>query len=317
MGLVATPIGSCDDSLTDLVSRRSESRAGLRGDLRSFVRTKGFAITGLVAVVLVASLAKADARTDYIVRLLKTSSSFRVRAQAALSLGRVGNSNAAVVRDLSQALRDNHPAVRSAAAVSLGEIRNTSAIPALRAASLDSDRTVRQAAEDALARLERVAPIPTTTTATTQAPSGSGRYYVGVGNPGSSVSDVDRETLRNARQFLADQISHMEGIVLAPEGETNTKAATQIRQRHLIGYYIDSSVVRLDAQADGTHATVSLIVGTYPGRDMRAILQGKATVPGATGPSARRMALEGAFHGALRRLPQALQAGEAQAREGG
>ncbi|MEM9193221.1 MAG: hypothetical protein AAGF12_28865, partial [Myxococcota bacterium] len=58
---------------------------------------------------------------------------------------------------------------------------------------------------------------------------------------------------------------------------------------------------------------VSVIVNTYPGRDMRAILQGAATVQGGgSGPQARRQAIEGALSGALRRLPQALQAADAR-----
>jgi hypothetical protein len=60
---------------------------------------------------------------------------------------------------------------------------------------------------------------------------------------------------------------------------------------------------------------VSVIVNTYPGRDMRVILQGAATVQGASGASAERQAIEGALTGALRRLPQAFAAGDA--RDGG
>jgi len=74
------------------------------------------------------------------------------------------------------------------------------------------------------------------------------------------------------------------------------------------GYYLDASVVSVGPQGGGTRAVVSVILNTYPGRDMRAILQGAATVPGASGPSAERQAIEGALRGALRRLPQAMAA---------
>ena len=65
-------------------------------------------------------------------------------------------------------------------------------------------------------------------------------------------------------------------------------------------------MVSADATANGTRVAVSVIVGTYPGRDMRAILNGAATVPGSGGPEADRAAVEGAIRGALRNLPQAL-----------
>jgi hypothetical protein len=61
-------------------------------------------------------------------------------------------------------------------------------------------------------------------------------------------------------------------------------------------------------------AQVSVIVGTYPGRDMRAMLSGAATVSGGgSGDSTRLEAVQAAYSGALRRLPQAMQAGLARA----
>ncbi len=76
----------------------------------------------------------------------------------------------------------------------------------------------------------------------------------------------------------------------------------------MTGYYLDSSVVSIEQTPAGTRVVVSVIVGTYPGRDMRAILQGAATVPGSSGPGAIRAAIEGALRGAIRRLSQAMEA---------
>ncbi|RLB48694.1 MAG: hypothetical protein DRH23_08160, partial [Deltaproteobacteria bacterium] len=51
----------------------------------------------LVAITLLfASTAQADARQDYLLRLLRNSSAFRVRAQAALSLGQLESSRKSV-----------------------------------------------------------------------------------------------------------------------------------------------------------------------------------------------------------------------------
>ena len=51
---------------------------------------------------------------------------------------------------------------------------------------------------------------------------------------------------------------------------------------------------------------VAVIIATYPGRDMRAILRGAATAIGS-GSSTKRQALEGALSGAMRQLPAALE----------
>src|SRR5689334_15704301 len=75
----------------------------------------------LFALLLSPHGALADARSDYLVRLLAGSTQFRVRAQAAISLGSVEPA-ASVVSALSKALSDEHPAVRAAAANSLGRL---------------------------------------------------------------------------------------------------------------------------------------------------------------------------------------------------
>jgi len=95
---------------------------------------------------------------------------------------------------------------------------------------------------------------------------------------------------------------------LAPEGESRRSAARVIRRRHLAGYFVDSAITQVQQSPRGLRVTVSVIVGTYPGRDMRAMLSGAATVQGGAGASARRIAIEAALRSALRRLPQALAA---------
>jgi len=272
----------------------------------------------LVAALLTLSspvVVEADARSDYLVRLLRTSNAFRVRAQAALSLGRVEN-DPAVVRALSQSLGDDHPAVRAASAASLEQIRDPSALAALRNARRDSDSSVRTAVGRAIRTLERVASSrPRSTTVPDSGdPQGPARYYVGVGMPGTQEG-ISRQTLSSARDFIKSRVRSLDGVVVAPENESTGAARRVLRSRRLTGYYLDSSIVRIENRNGGTRAVVSVIVNTYPGRDMRVILQGAATVQGASGASAQRQAIEGALTGALRRLPQAFAAGDA--RDGG
>ena len=252
-------------------------------------------------------VAQAQQRADYLIRLLGTSDAFRVRAQAAISLGRV-ESNGRIVQALSRALDDDHPAVRTAAASSLERLADPTALAALRAHRSDRDRAARRAIRQAISALERIA-----RTQPRQAePSGGGsanvRFYVGVGVPATKQARVSRTVLRQAREFLAQQVQQMPGVEVAPTRESNSAARRVIQRRRLTGYYLDTSVVSLERNAAGTRAVVSVIVGTYPGRDMRAILQGAATVPGSGGPEAERAAIEGALQGAIRRLRQAMEA---------
>jgi HEAT repeat protein len=84
------------------------------------------------------AVAAADARTDFLIRMLATSAQFRVRTQAALALG--GQAPAgSITQALAKALGDEHPAVRAASASSLGRLKDASAAPSLRAAQNDKD----------------------------------------------------------------------------------------------------------------------------------------------------------------------------------
>ena len=108
------------------------------------------------AILAVAASASADARGEYLIRLLQGSSQFRVRAQAAISLGSVGSSPE-VLTALTVGLTDEHPAVRAAAANSLGKLADPKALPALRKAASDPEMPVRSAATTAIAAVESAA----------------------------------------------------------------------------------------------------------------------------------------------------------------
>lgn len=259
--------------------------------------------------------ARADARTDYLVRILQTGEEFRVRAQAAIALGGMSPSDQ-IVQALVRGLGDADPSVRAACAASLERVGDGSALAALRTASTDRETTVRIAANRATRAIEtrtRSASTTTSTTtttatvtaSTTTTPSASDRYYVGVNALAAQAQGLDAGVLRSGRQLLVREASGVGGVVIAPENETSAAANTAIRSRRLVGFFLEASVVEFESSATGTRVKVSVIVGTYPGRDMRAILQGSATVPGAQGADAQRMALEGAIRGALRQLGSA------------
>jgi len=268
-------------------------------------------MTALVLSVAFGQTAEAQGRTGYLIRLLSTSDAFRVRAQAAISLGRV-EANDQIVRALTRALDDDHPAVRTAAAASLERLSDPSALADLRSHRRDRDSSARRAIRRAISALERIARSRPRTDGGGDDDGGgdaNARFYVGVGVPAAkNGARVDRATLQAARQFLAQQVDQLPDVEVAPARESNSQARQKLRGGRMTGYYLDSSVVSVEQTSAGTRVVVSVIVGTYPGRDMRAILQGAATVPGASGPGATRTALEGALRGAIRRLNQAMEA---------
>ena len=274
---------------------------------------RGLALLGFsLSLVFGASgaVAHADARTDYLVRLLQTSEAFRVRAQAAISLGRMEASPESV-QALAAALGDDDASVRAASAASLERLGDPSVLDALRERRNDRDGTARSAIRSAIAALERAPRRPSGSAGhggDTPEPAVEARYYVGIGDPASNDGAVDADGLREARGYLEQALRGIDGVRIAPAGEANVAAQRVVRREHLTCFFLDCSVVSLGPENGGTRAVVSVILATYPGRDMRAMLRGAATVPGATGASAERMAIQGAIRGALRRLPQAMEA---------
>lgn len=242
---------------------------------------------------------------------------FPVRAQAAISLGSV-QSEASVIRALSDALADAHPAVRAAAARSLERQGDPSALPALRTVTRDREAAVQRAVESAIRALERVARTEPQTEALPSGthPSGSGsdRFYVAVGRPGTTVTGISGGTLDSAQQLIRTSIGGMSGVRLAPPSEPSGDAQRILRSDSLVGYYLDSSIASVEERpGGGLRASVSVVVQSYPDRNIRSMLNGAATVMGASGETARRQAIEGALRAALRNLPQAMEASAASA----
>jgi hypothetical protein len=269
-----------------------------------------------VTVLVLATTAYADARTDFLVNALRTSPMFRVRAQAAMSLGSV-RAEPQVIAALTSALEDEHPAVRAAAAAALERQGDPSVLPALRRSADDREAAVRTAVTRAIAALERVqsnarATTPSTSpgTETADASSGRARYYVAVGRPGTNIRTVSPATLDGLRTFIAQQARSIPGVELAPEGERRADANRVLRSRGLVGYFLDSSILELEERpGGGVRARVSVVVQTYPDRNIRSMLSGSATVTSGAGETARRQAIEGALRGALRGLAAVMNAG--------
>jgi len=266
---------------------------------------KWSAIGVLLAAQLSSSTARADFRSEYMVRLLTTSSSFRVRAQAALALGDM-SPEPEVLQSLTAALDDRESSVRVAAANSLRRLGDPSALPALRAATTQGDAVFTRSVRAAIRDLESAAPA--SAAAPPEVPAGPARYYVGIGAPGTNVSDLPPALLDQMREFLVQRVATVEGVVVAPPGESNSAAGRAIRSRRLVGFYLDSTITSVGERGGGTRADVSIILNTYPGRSMRAMLRGGATVVGGSGRTATQQAIQGAVRGALRTLAQVMMA---------
>ena len=253
----------------------------------------------VVIALLFASTAQADARQDYLVRLLRNSEAFRVRAQAALSLSQLESTRTSVAA-LERAARDRHPAVRVSAISSLRQLGAKASLPVVERATRDKNKAVRRAAVEAAAALSAIGER--------ERGPGEPQYLVAVGMPGAKAERVSRQMLFDARIYLSEQLLALRGVELAPDDLTPADAKREIALRKLHGYYLESSIVTLEPKGSGVRAVVSIIVLSYPDRDMRGMLRGAATASGRYSAETAEQAVQGAFVGALRRLPTVLAA---------
>ncbi len=112
----------------------------------------------VLLAAVVPPAARADAQTERAVRALETSSSLKVRSQAALVLGQLRAVEAAPALRRA-ATSDPAPAVRLAAIAALSKLGPAEARSTLQTAARgDGDESVRAAAAGALAALEGPAP---------------------------------------------------------------------------------------------------------------------------------------------------------------
>lgn len=254
------------------------------------------------AVVALAPPSSASAQcasgTDTLLERLAESESFRVRVLAANALGS-RLPCAAITAALVTALRDDAEAVRAAASSSLGRVGDTSALPALRAMSSDAEAAVRDAARDAIAAIESRGSGGGSGASASAGGSGSGggtpRYYVAIG-PGGGLSGA---ALTAARASMCASVDAASGVELAPDGEAASTASRVIRERSLAGFFLDWTVAIEDTSA-GLEIRVSVVLQDYPGRDMRGMPHGSATVPGVHDPARATRAIEQAIASAVR-----------------
>jgi hypothetical protein len=268
----------------------------------------------LTSVAPAAAQEEIDERTEYLLELLQDSPLFRVRTQAALSLGAV-DAHPRVVTGLAGALGDDNAAVRAASASSLERLEDPTALSALRAHADDDQAAVRSAIERAIRHLEQIARSrPAVAGTDGSAPPDGGaeaRYYLGIGRPGSRAEGVPSALLERARAVIVSVAGGVDGVDLAPQEESSAAAAQVLRQRRLTGFYLDSSLVSLEERANGAmRAQVSVVIQDYPGRNIRSMLRGAATVSGGSGDARllQQQAVEAAFRSALRNLGSALSA---------
>jgi hypothetical protein len=229
-------------------------------------------LLAVLCLLLHAGSARAG-KVDDLVRLLEDSS-YKVRLQAALLLGKVGDR--AATGPLVRALEDKDRLVRAMAAQSLGRLAATDAAPALKALlEHERDAFVRGQVEKALASLG--APHP----------GGAAKIYLTFGSfSGGAARSADPVLLNALRSALKRELSKLTGVTFTLESDEEKSFGRSGR----VGFLIDGNVTRLDdGQVAGgaveINCDVKIMVARWPSKSI--ILWSNAGAGVQSGPSER------------------------------
>jgi hypothetical protein len=248
----------------------------------SFLRRLGPTLVAAVCLLLLTGAAHAG-KLEELSRLLEDPS-YKVRLQAALLLGKLGDKGAS--RPLVKALDDKDRLVRAMAAQSLARIEATDAAGALKALlQRERDAFVRGQVEKALASLG-ASPRP-----------GAAKIYLTFGSFSGGTARISDPAMLNAlRAALKKELSKLTGVTFSLESGEEKSFGRSGR----VGFLIDGNVTRLDDGPVGgaveINCDVKIMVARWPSKSIILWTNAGAAVQSGSNErdkaSARRDCLE-------------------------
>jgi hypothetical protein len=263
--------------------RPSEARRG-RTDRRSMRAPPAAGVSPLLFWIVAVARRRAPAppaKVDELCKALLEDANYKVRVQAALVLGRLGDT--ASVPSLLKALGDSNKTVRAIAAQALGQLADQGAVEALRQLlGRENDPFVRTQTEKALAAL-----------------AGGGkraRIYLNFGPFTGGVKAASGEAARLIHDALARELGKLQVVTLSLSAVDQKNFV----RTGLLGFYIDGNITRLDDTQSGggseTSCDVKVMVARWPSRSIIMWTNAGASLQSGSRPrdkeDARRECLE-------------------------
>jgi hypothetical protein len=252
----------------------------------------------LFAVVAASGTARATgSKIDDLSAALLGDPSFKVRTQAALLLGKLGDK--AGIEPLIRGLGDDNRTVRAMAAQSLGKLGGDKAVVALKTLrEREKDSFVRGQIEKALAALA-AAPVPATEDVKDR------RLYLKVGpfTGGTKAADADligllRDTLRKS---LGD-LRHV-GMLEGPEERTLLRSGKP-------AFLVDGNVLKMEEREAGsmleTKCEVKLLIARLPSRSVILWTSAGAAVQGGKRERDKQIARQDCIEASANQLADSL-----------
>ena len=248
---------------------------------------------GLLAVALLLGLgsaARAD-RVETLTTSLLSDPSWRVRVQAAITLGKLKARERRALQALKEALRDDNDGVRAVAAETLGHLGDASVKDALQALLNDSAPTVAAEAKKAIDLIDH--PVAESGGGGAATAGGGGdaraaRWYLQVSNFSAGVAPA--EALHKLHERTLRSLGNVAGLTL-------DAAAPAPRGR----YFLDGTIATLTTSPPdssghvNTECSVNITLATLPDKSIKMF----GSCGGIVGGTAEPRDIEGARNDCL------------------
>jgi len=222
--------------------------------------------------------AASRAKVDELCKALLEDSNYKVRVQAAIVLGKLGDVSA--VDSLIKALDDPNKTVRGIAAQALGQIGDAAAADPLRALlQRDVNPFVKGQAEKALAMLQSSGG----STAMAGGSSKKAKIYLNFG-PFAASKNVSPDAVKIVRDVLQRELGKLQVVTtnISPVDQKN------FAKSGMLGFFIDGNVTRLDDTVSGggseTSCDVKVVVARWPSKSIISWTNAGASVQSGTRP---------------------------------
>jgi hypothetical protein len=229
----------------------------------------------LLAAIFATYMASAEGKVGFLIDQLKTATDFRLRTQAALSLG--ASDDPSAVAALCGALDDTSDSVRSAAAAALGKLNSPAGLPCLRDHVSDRSAAVRSVIERSMTSLQGSAPWP----AKPPPPGPNDTFYVAIGPITDKTGRGDKSVEQLVGATMQAKLLATRGYAVAPQGETGAAAGHVIKRNNLKGFFLQARVEPPKSGSNGLTIQVRVTMWTYPAKALQGEFSPKLTMSGA------------------------------------
>jgi hypothetical protein len=261
------------------------------------------------AVLLSGSPAGADARSEYLIDMLENGGNYRVRVQAATTLGKIRCQEA--VPALLDALKDEHELVVISAATALGQIGDTSAIKTLEQAQ---PRAPTRAASAQIATTLRQLKALTPEGDTTEVDRARAQFLIRVDAMGNSSAAQRKDITEVMRQVVVNALKKQPGVELQKPGLKSKQVKSKLKKEKLKGYILSGSILKMEHVDDRMVVKISLNVFSNPEYNLLMMPSAEGAVPVTSGRltredewAAQERALKAVVEALLSNVFEALQ----------